>query len=83
MKIRHYKAHYQEEYLLTEMMRSLSPDVCQKAGIEIPESQWMTISDPTSIRKLITRDISLSSVKDSLKWIVYCMVITMEYHFLF
>jgi len=69
------KLHYQEEYLLTEMMRSLSPEVCHKAGIEIPESQGMTISDPTSIRKLITPDVSLSSVKDSLKWIVYCMVL--------
>jgi len=69
------KAHYQEEYLLSEMMRSLSCDVGQKAGIEIPESQGMTISDPTSIRKLITPDVSLSSVKDSLKWIVYCMVL--------
>ena len=28
------KAHYQEEYLLTEMMRSLSSDVVSKAGIE-------------------------------------------------
>jgi transposase-like protein len=68
------KAHYQEEYLLSEMMRSLS---CkgQKAGIEIPESQGMVVSDPTSIRKLITPDVSLSSIKDSLKWIVYCMVL--------
>jgi transposase-like protein len=69
------KVHYQEEYLLSEMMRSMSCDVGHKAGIEIPESQGMTISDPTSIRKLITPDISLSSVKDSLKWIVYCMVL--------
>lgn len=69
------KAHYQEEYLLTEMMRSLSYDVGQKAGIEIPESQGMVISDPTSIRKLITPDFSLTSIKDSLKWVVYCMVL--------
>jgi len=69
------KAHYQEEYLLTEMMRSFSYDVGQKAGIEIPESQGMVISDPTSIRKLITPDFSLTSIKDSLKWVVYCMVL--------
>ena len=69
------KVHYQEEYLLTEMMRSLSVDMGHKAVIEIPESQGMTISDPTNIRKLITPDTSLSSVKDSLKWIVYCMVL--------
>jgi len=69
------KAHYQEEYLLSELMRSLSGDMGQKVGIEIPESQGMTISDPTSIRKLIAPDVSLSSVKDSLKWVVYCMVL--------
>jgi len=69
------KAHYQEEYLLTEMMRSFSPDLGQKTGIEIPESQGMTISDPTSIKKLITPDTSLFSVKESLKWVVYCMVL--------
>jgi len=35
----------------------------------------MVISDPTSIRKLITPDASLSSIKDSIKWVVYCMVL--------
>jgi hypothetical protein len=35
----------------------------------------MSISDPTSIRDLITPDIPTSSVKYSLKWIVLCMVL--------
>jgi hypothetical protein len=35
----------------------------------------MSISDPTSIRSLVTPDIPTSSVKDSLKWVVYCMVL--------
>jgi transposase-like protein len=71
------KAHYQEEYLLTEMMES-SNSIGQRAGIKVPEAEGMSISDPTSIRNLVKPDIPTSSVKDSLKWVVYCMV--MYYH---
>jgi transposase-like protein len=35
----------------------------------------MIISDPTSIRDLITPDISTSSIKDSMKWIAFCMAL--------
>jgi len=72
------KAHYQEKYLLEEMMISQSKDAGMRAGIEIPEAEGMYISDPTAIRKLITLDVSLSSIKDPLKWVVYCMVL--HYH---
>ena len=73
------KSHYQESYLLSEMMESSQARVVgERAGIQIPEivsSKGMSISDPTSIRSLVTPDIPASSVKDSLKWIVYCMVL--------
>jgi transposase-like protein len=77
------KAHYQEEYLLMEMLESSIDSskaraVGEKAGIQVPESVssgGMSISDPTSIRSLVTPDIPTSSVKDSLKWIVFCMVL--------
>ena len=68
------KAHYQEEYLLTEMMESGNA-VGVRAGIQIPEAESMSVSDPTSVRSLITPDIPTSSVKDSLRWVVYCMVL--------
>ena len=38
------KAHYQEEYLLTEMMNSGNA-MGQRAGIKVPESEGMSISD--------------------------------------
>ena len=60
------------------MMRSQSSNAGVKAGIEFPETHGMFISDPTVIRKLVTPDVSLSSVKDPLKWIVYFM--TLYYH---
>ncbi len=68
------KAHYQESYLLSEMMESGNA-VGERAGIQVPESEGMSISDPSSIRSLITPDIPTSSVRDSLKWVVYCMVL--------
>ena len=68
------RAHYQEEYLLTEMMESGNA-IGERAGIQVPEAEGMSISDPSSIRSLITPDIPTSSVKDSLKWVVYCMVL--------
>lgn len=70
------KAHYQESYLLSEMMESDNRiSMGQKAGIQLPDTGGMIISDPTSIRDLITPDIPTSSVKGSLKWIVFCMVL--------
>jgi transposase-like protein len=73
------EAHYQEPYLLSEMMESSKArTVGERAGIQIPESvssKGMIISDPTSIRSLVTPDMPTSSVKDSLKWVVYCMVL--------
>jgi transposase-like protein len=68
------KAHYQESYLLSEMMESGNA-IGERAGIQVPENEGMSISDPSSIRSLITPDIPTSSVKDSLKWVVYCMVL--------
>lgn len=68
------KAHYQEEYLLMEMMECNNA-VAERAGIQIPESEGMVISDPSSIRSLVTPDIPTSSVKDSLRWVVFCMVL--------
>jgi len=73
------KAHYQESYLLSEMMESSKAKVVgERAGIQISESvssKGMSIFDPTSIRSLVTPDIPTSSIRDSLKWVVFCMVL--------
>ena len=77
------KAHYQEKHLLEEMMRSSATAVSatavgQESGIQIPESGGMNISDPTSIRKLVTPDVAISSIPNSLRWVVFCMVLYHE-----
>ena len=78
------EAHYKEEYLLEEMMSTMScganasanasaTAVGKKAGIQIPESQGMIISDPTGIRKLLTPDAPLASIESPLRHVILCM----------
>lgn len=70
------EVHYQEEYLLGEMMESANAiSMGQRLGIQIPETGGMSISDPTSIRNLVKPDVSTSSIKGSSKWIVFCMAL--------
>ena len=73
------KAHYQEEELLQEMMKSTDAEgVAAKAGIVAPETEGMYVSDPTSIRKLVTPDVPVSAIPSSLRWVAFCM--TLYYH---
>jgi hypothetical protein len=77
------KAHYQEEKLLKEMMNTMPfsdrVSVCSKAGIMTSEaacaSEGMYISDPTSIRKLVTPDVPVSAIPGSLRWVIFCMAL--------
>ena len=74
------EAHYQEERLLEEMMASAScGDIGEKVGIQAPEiacvSQGMRVSDPTSIRNLVTPGICTSSIPSPLRLVVLCMVL--------
>jgi len=70
------KAHYQEEHLLEEMMLSESCKVVgEKAGIQMPEIEGMQVSDPSSIRKLVTPGICASSVPSPLRWVVFCLTL--------
>jgi transposase-like protein len=77
------KAHYQEEELLKEIMSNMSCSdrfsIGLKAGIVAPEtacaSQGMYVSDPTSIRKLVTPDVPVSAISGSLRWVIFCMAL--------
>jgi len=69
-------AHYQEEYLLEEMMLSDScKGVGEKAGIQMPETEGMQVSDPTSIRHLVTPGFGVSSIPSPVRWVVFCLVL--------
>jgi transposase-like protein len=70
------KAHYQEEYLLQEMMASAScGDIGEKAGIQALETEGMQVFDPTSIRQLVTPGFCASSIASPLRWIILCLVL--------
>jgi len=69
------KAHYQEEHLLKEILANMPPQARHKAGIETPETEGMHISDPSSIRKLLIPDESISSIQNPLRWVIFCMVL--------
>jgi len=72
------QAHYQEQYLLEELMRSKSSSICQRAGIQIPEPEGMKLSDPTIIKKLLDAHISVDDIWGPIRLIVLCM--TLYYH---
>ena len=70
------KAHYQEEHLLQEMMLSeWCKDIGEKAGIQMPETEGMQVSDPTSIRQLVTPGFCVSSIANPLRWVIFCLVL--------
>jgi transposase-like protein/predicted DNA binding CopG/RHH family protein len=70
------KAHYQEEHLLQEMMASAScGDIGEKAGIQVPETEGMQVSDPTSVRHLVTPGFFVSSIPSPVRWVIFCLVL--------
>ena len=50
-------------------------DIGEKAGIQAPETEGMQVSDPTSIRNLVTPGICTSSIPSPLRLVVLCMVL--------
>ena len=67
---------YQEEYLLQEMLESLSPEVGRVTGWGLPPSdQGMEVSDPTAIQALLTPDVPLSEISHSLGWLTFLMTL--------
>ncbi len=70
------QAHYQEAYLLEEMMQSLSTKVGQEAGLGLPPGdQGMYLSDPTAIQALPEPNRPLSEVSGSLCWVTVLMTL--------
>jgi len=72
------EAHYKEEYLLSEMMTTLSDKAGEKAGISVPSREGMRLSDPTAIRSLLTPDAPLCSIGNPLRWV--CFIMALYYH---
>ena len=74
-QLREGKAHYNEEYLLSELMSQLDENTDSNAQIATADGVGMAISDPTAIRKLVTPDAQLSEVCGPLKWVSFMMAL--------
>lgn len=72
------KAHYQESYLLQEMMRTVQADAGESAGLTVPESEGMQLSDSSAIRALVTPNAALSAIGTPLQWV--CFVMALYFH---
>lgn len=70
------RVHYQEGYLLEEMMESLSTSAGQAAGLAIPPSdQGMYLSDPTAVRVLLDPDVPIHQISGSVAWMTVLMTL--------
>jgi len=84
-QIKQGEAHYNEEYLINEMMqtfsdrRSFNSDnhsvSCEKEGITPSVSDGMQLSAPTAIRSLLTENAPLSSISNPLQWVIFIMAL--------
>jgi len=67
---------YREAYLLAEMLESVSPQVAQYAGVGMPRAdRGMKLADPTALTALVTPDLPLQQVPDSLCWLTFLMTL--------
>lgn len=69
------EVHYQEEYLLEEMLRTFSGEAGQRAGIEGPPALEGEVSDPPAMRKLITPGVGVEEVPLALRLVVLCLTL--------
>jgi hypothetical protein len=68
--------HYQEAYVLTEMLESLSRPATPPAGGSVPSvDRGMRIADPTALAALVTPDLPLAQVPGSLCWLTFLMTL--------
>jgi transposase-like protein len=69
------EAHYQEKYLLEEMMTSLSAETGQRAGMKPPSAHGMELTSPGAIQSLINPQVKVTDVSSPLKWLSFLMVL--------
>jgi hypothetical protein len=68
--------HYQEAWLLTEVLESLSLPAPQLAGWTGPSTaRGMQVADPTALAALVTPALPLAQVPGSLCWLTFLMTL--------
>ena len=70
------QVRYQEAYLLTEILESLSPPPGPAANWGLPSAdRGMQLADPTALAALVTPDLPMAQVADSLCWLTFLMTL--------
>ena len=70
------QVHYQEGWLLTEVLESRSTPAVPCLGWSGPSAdRGMRIADPTALATLVTPDLPLAQVPDSLCWLTFLMTL--------
>src|SRR4029450_13055346 len=68
--------HYQEAWLLTEVLENLSLPAPQLAGWNGPSpDRGMQVADPTALAALVTPELPLAQVPGSLCWLTFLMTL--------
>jgi transposase-like protein len=67
---------YQEAYLLTEILENLSPPPGSSVHWGLPSAdRGMQLADPTALAALVTPELPLERVTDSLCWLTFLMTL--------
>ena len=70
------QVHYQEAWLLTELLESLALPAPPPAGWSGPSAdRGMRLADPTTVAALVTPDVPLAQVPGSLCWLTFLMTL--------
>src|SRR3989449_397526 len=70
------QVHYQEAWLLTELLGNLSLPAPRLAGWNEPSTdRGMQLADPTALAALVTPDLPLAQVPGSLCWLTFLMTL--------
>ncbi|HSF28948.1 MAG TPA: transposase [Candidatus Tectomicrobia bacterium] len=70
------QVHYHEAHLLTEMLETLSAPPGPAASWGVPSADGeMRLADPTALAALVTPDLPLAQVPDSLCWLTFLMTL--------
>jgi transposase-like protein len=68
--------HYQEAYLLTEMLENLALPTTPPPGLSVPSvDRGMRLADPTALAALLTPELPLAQVPHSLCWLTFLMTL--------
>jgi transposase-like protein len=68
--------HYQEAYLLTEMLENLALPTTPPPGLSVPSvDRGMRLADPTALAALLTPELPLAQVPNALCWLTFLMTL--------